>query len=61
MLPFSVLGTTLATYCGQNLGAGKYNIQKRGEDQKQQRRKRIPDGAQYGGTEIVTPVYRAAV
>lgn len=24
MLPFSVLGTTLATYCGQNLGAGKY-------------------------------------
>lgn len=25
MLPFSVLGTTLATYCGQNLGAGKYS------------------------------------
>lgn len=24
MLPFSVLGTTLATYCGQNLGAGQY-------------------------------------
>ena len=24
MLPFSVLGTTLATYCGQNLGAGRY-------------------------------------
>ncbi|MCH5274598.1 MAG: MATE family efflux transporter [Lachnospiraceae bacterium] len=25
MLPFSVLGTTLATYCGQNLGAGKFD------------------------------------
>lgn len=25
MLPFSVLGTTLATFCGQNLGAGKYS------------------------------------
>ena len=25
MLPFSVVGTTLATYCGQNLGAGKYS------------------------------------
>ena len=25
MLPFSVLGATLATYCGQNLGAGKYS------------------------------------
>lgn len=25
MLPFSVMGTTLATYCGQNLGAGKYS------------------------------------
>ncbi len=24
MLPFSVFGTTLATYCGQNLGAGEY-------------------------------------
>lgn len=24
MLPFSVFGQTLATYCGQNLGAGKY-------------------------------------
>lgn len=25
MLPFGVLGTTLATYCGQNLGAGQYD------------------------------------
>ena len=25
MLPVSVMGTTLATYCGQNLGAGKYS------------------------------------
>ena len=25
MLPFSIMGTTLATYCGQNLGAGKYS------------------------------------
>jgi putative MATE family efflux protein len=25
MLPFSVLGSTLATFCGQNLGAGKYS------------------------------------
>lgn len=25
MLPFGVFGTTLATYCGQNLGAGKYS------------------------------------
>lgn len=25
MLPFSVFGTTLATFCGQNLGAGKYS------------------------------------
>ncbi len=25
MMPFSVLGTTLATFCGQNLGAGKYD------------------------------------
>lgn len=30
MLPFSVLGTTLATYCGQNLGAGQYARIKRG-------------------------------
>lgn len=30
MLPFSVLGTTLATYCGQNLGAGKYDRIKKG-------------------------------
>lgn len=30
MLPFSVLGTTLATYCGQNLGAGKYSRIKAG-------------------------------
>lgn len=30
MLPFSVLGTTLATYCGQNLGAGKYKRIKTG-------------------------------
>lgn len=30
MLPFSVLGTTLATYCGQNLGAGKYSRIKKG-------------------------------
>lgn len=25
MMPFGILGTALATYCGQNLGAGKYN------------------------------------
>ncbi len=30
MLPFSVLGTTLATFCGQNLGAGKYSRIKTG-------------------------------
>lgn len=30
MLPFSVLGATLATYCGQNLGAGKYSRIKTG-------------------------------
>ena len=30
MLPFSVLGTTLATFCGQNLGAGKYTRIKTG-------------------------------
>lgn len=30
MLPFSVLGTTLATFCGQNLGAGKYSHIKTG-------------------------------
>lgn len=30
MLPFSVLGTTLATYCGQNLGAGEYSRIKTG-------------------------------
>ncbi len=30
MLPFSVLGTTLATYCGQNLGAGKYSRIRKG-------------------------------
>lgn len=30
MLPFSVFGTTLATYCGQNLGAKKYNRIKQG-------------------------------
>lgn len=30
MLPFSVMGTTLATYCGQNLGAGKYSRIRRG-------------------------------
>ena len=30
MLPFSVLGQTLATYCGQNLGAGKYGRIKKG-------------------------------
>ena len=30
MLPFSVLGTTLATFCGQNLGAGKYSLIKTG-------------------------------
>ena len=30
MLPFSVLGSTLATYCGQNLGAGKYSRIKKG-------------------------------
>ncbi|MCM1326917.1 MAG: MATE family efflux transporter [Bacteroidales bacterium] len=30
MLPFGVLGTTLATYCGQNLGAGKYDRIRKG-------------------------------
>ena len=30
MLPFSVLGTTLATFCGQNLGARKYSRIKTG-------------------------------
>lgn len=30
MLPFSVLGTTLATFCGQNLGAAKYSRIKTG-------------------------------
>ena len=30
MLPFSVFGTTLATFCGQNLGAGKYSRIKTG-------------------------------
>lgn len=30
MLPFGVLGTTLATYCGQNLGAGRYDRIKAG-------------------------------
>lgn len=30
MLPCSCLGTTLATYCGQNLGAGTYSRIKRG-------------------------------
>ncbi len=30
MLPFSVLGATLATYCGQNLGAGKYSRIRKG-------------------------------
>lgn len=30
MLPFGVFGTTLATYCGQNLGAGEYKRIKTG-------------------------------
>ena len=30
MLPFGVMGNTLATYCGQNLGAGKYERIKKG-------------------------------
>ena len=30
MLPFSVMGNTLATYCGQNLGAGKYERIRKG-------------------------------
>lgn len=30
MLPFGVFGTTLATFCGQNLGAGKYSRIKEG-------------------------------
>lgn len=30
MMPWSVLGTTLATFCGQNLGAGKYDRIKKG-------------------------------
>lgn len=30
MLPFTAFGTTLATYCGQNLGAGKYDRIRKG-------------------------------
>lgn len=30
MMPWGVLGTTLATFCGQNLGAGKYSRIKKG-------------------------------
>ena len=30
MMPWGALGTTLATYCGQNLGAGKYTRIKKG-------------------------------
>lgn len=30
MLPFSVFGTTMATYCGQNRGAGKYDRIRKG-------------------------------
>ncbi|MBQ4536436.1 MAG: MATE family efflux transporter [Lachnospiraceae bacterium] len=30
MMPWGVLGNTLATYCGQNLGAGKYDRIKKG-------------------------------
>ncbi len=30
MMPWGVLGTTLATYCGQNLGAGKFSRIKKG-------------------------------
>lgn len=30
MMPFGILGTTLATYCGQNLGAAKYERIKAG-------------------------------
>ena len=30
MMPWSVLGSTLATFCGQNLGAGKYSRIKKG-------------------------------
>ena len=30
MMPWGTLGTTLATYCGQNLGAGKYSRIKKG-------------------------------
>ena len=30
MLPWGILGTTLATYCGQNLGAGKFSRIKKG-------------------------------
>ena len=30
MMPWSALGTTLATFCGQNLGAGKYSRIKTG-------------------------------
>lgn len=30
MMPWGVLGTTLATYCGQNLGAGKFSRIKQG-------------------------------
>ena len=30
MLPFSVFGTTMATFCGQNLGAGKNDRIKKG-------------------------------
>lgn len=30
MLPFSVFGATMATYCGQNMGAGKYDRIRKG-------------------------------
>ncbi len=30
MLPFGILGMTMATYCGQNMGAGKYDRIRRG-------------------------------
>ena len=30
MMPWTVLGSTLATFCGQNLGAGKYSRIKKG-------------------------------
>ena len=32
MMPFSVLATTMATYCSQNLGAGKYDRIKTGTE-----------------------------